>query len=61
MFSNGMTQDVTMSCVGWASDNAFVLSVGSSGLIVAHNSGSATVTATCQGVFAQSLITLKLN
>ena len=56
--STGTTQDVTSSCTGWASDAALVAMVSSTGLVTAVGSGSATITATCSGVFARLLTTL---
>ena len=59
--SNGTTQNVTSSCSDWRSDNESVATVNSNGLISARNSGSASITTRCQGVFANSLITLTLG
>lgn len=60
-FSNGTTQNVTSSCSDWQSDNQSVATVNGSGLITARSSGQATITTTCQGVFARGLITLTLG
>ena len=57
-FSDGSTQNVT--CAGWSSDNAFVLTVSSSGMLTAKNSGASTVGATCQGMYATSLVNVSL-
>ncbi len=57
VFSDGSRQDITASCTGWQSDNTFVLTINSEGLTTIHNSGSATITTTCQGVFAAQLVT----
>lgn len=59
-FSNGTTSNVTSTCTGWASDNTGVLTVSQTGLMTAQASGGATVTTTCQGVFARGLVTLSL-
>jgi hypothetical protein len=57
VFSDGSRQDITASCTGWHSDNPFVQTINSEGLGTIHNSGSATISATCQGVFAAQLVT----
>ena len=57
VFSDGSRQDITASCTGWHSDNTFVQTINSEGLGTIHNSGSATISATCQGVFAAQLVT----
>ena len=59
-FSDGTTQNITTSCTDWQSDNAFVLTINNAGLMTAHNSGSATITTTCQGVFARGLVPLNV-
>jgi hypothetical protein len=59
-FSDGTTQNVTSSCTDWFSDNTFVLTISSGGLMTAHNSGSSTVTTSCQGVQGRGLVTLNL-
>ena len=53
-------QNITTSCTDWQSDNTFVLTINNEGLLTAHNSGSATVTTTCQGVFARGLVPLSV-
>ena len=59
-FSDGSRQNITPSCTDWQSDNTFVLTINNEGLLAAHNSGSATITTTCQGVFARGLVSLKV-
>ena len=59
-FSDGTTQNITTSCTDWQSDNTFVLTISNEGLLTAHNSGSATITTTCQGVFARGLVPLNV-
>ena len=59
-FSDGTRQNVTTSCTDWQSDNTSVLTINNEGLLTAHNSGSATVTTTCQGVFARGLVPLNV-
>ena len=59
-FSDGATENVTSSCTDWQSDNTFVLTIDNGGLLTAHNSGSATITTTCQGVFARGLVPLNV-
>jgi hypothetical protein len=59
-FSDGTRQNITTSCTDWQSDNTFVLTINNEGLLTAHNSGSATVTTTCQGVFARGLVPLNV-
>ena len=58
MFSDGTSQDITTSCTDWESDNTFVLTITNEGLLTARNSGSATITTTCQGVSARGLVRL---
>jgi hypothetical protein len=58
--STGATQDVTSSCSNWASDNAAVATVSSSGLLTAQGSGSATVTTTCQSAQGRTVVNLSL-
>lgn len=59
-FSDGTRQNITTSCTDWQSDNTFVLTINNEGLLTAHNSGSATITTTCQGVFARGLVPLNV-
>ena len=37
-----------------------MLTINNEGLLTAHNSGSATITTTCQGVFARGLVPLNV-
>ncbi len=60
MMSDGTQRNMTSSCTGWASDNTFVATVSGSGLVTAHNSGSSTITSTCQGQFARVLAQVSL-
>jgi Bacterial Ig-like domain (group 2) len=59
-FSDGTRDAITTSCTDWQSDNTFVLTINNQGLLTAHNSGSATITTTCQGVFARGLVPLNV-
>jgi hypothetical protein len=59
-FSDGTRQNITTSCTDWQSDNTFVLTINNEGLLTALNSGSATITTTCQGVFARGLVPLNV-
>jgi hypothetical protein len=59
-FSDGTRDAVTASCTDWQSDNTFVLTINNEGLLTALNSGSATITTTCQGVFAHGLVPLNV-
>ena len=43
-YSNGANINVTTGCREWFSDNPFALTVNSSGMLTAQNSGSATIT-----------------
>ena len=60
IFSDGSRQNITSSCTDWQSDNTFVLTINNEGVITARNSGSATITTTCQGVFGRGLVTLSV-
>jgi len=60
VFSDGTRQNITTSCTDWQSDNTSVLTIDNEGVITARNNGSATITATCQGVFARGLATLSV-
>lgn len=59
-FSDGTRHDITTLCIDWQSDNTFVLTINNEGLLTVHNSGSATITTTCQGVFARGLVPLNV-
>ena len=59
-FSDGTRDAITTSCTDWQSDNTFVLTINNEGLLTALNSGSATITTTCQGVFARGLVPLNV-
>lgn len=59
-FSDGNRQNITTSCTDWQSDNTSVLTINGEGLLTAHNSGTATITTTCQGVFARGLVPLNV-
>ena len=58
--SGGATQDMTASCTNWASDNTSVATVSTSGLVTAQNSGSATLTVTCQSVQGRTVVALNV-
>ena len=55
-FSDGTNRDITTSCSDWSSDNTFVLTISNAGLMTFLNSGTSTVTATCQDVYYTELI-----
>jgi len=60
-FSNGTAQNLTSTCTNWQADNTFVLNVNSAGALTPLNSGSSTVTATCQGVFTSHLFVITVR
>jgi hypothetical protein len=51
---------VTGSCGSWQSDNQGVATVSGEGVITAQSSGSATISAMCQGMPAKGGVTLNL-
>jgi hypothetical protein len=59
-FSNATSRDVTGSCGFWQSDNQGVATVSSEGVLTAQSSGSATISAMCQGMPARGGVTLNL-
>ena len=59
-FSDGTRKIVTASCTDWQSDNTFVLTIDNRGLVTHRNSGSATITTTCEGVSARALVSLNV-
>ncbi len=59
-FSDGTRKIVTPSCTNWQSDNTFVLTIDNGGRVTHRNSGSATITTTCDGVSARALVTLNV-
>jgi hypothetical protein len=59
-FSNGTTQSVT-SLAAWQSSNTGVVNVSSSGLLTAVGNGSATVTATYQGISGTAQVTVTIS
>jgi len=59
-FSNATTREVTSSCGYWQSDNQGVATVSGEGVLTAQSSGSATISAMCQGVPARGGVTLSV-
>lgn len=52
---------MTTTCSGWQSDNTAALTVSTTGLLTAQGSGSAGITATCQGIVGRGAMTVALK